>query len=123
MTVTVTHEGGGRYLIACPAQMEWRARIDLVEAVEAAVAQHVPLRGIILDLQHVTFISSPGLGAIFLLHRHARDRGAGMVIARPGVSIARLLTTANMPAPMPVTATLDDARATLDPPAPDGPEA
>ncbi len=122
MTVTVTHEGDGRYLIACPAQMEWRARIDLVGAVETAVARHVPLRGIILDLQQVTFINSPGLGAIFLLHRHARDSGAGMVIARPGVSITRLLTTVNVPALMPVTATLDDARATLDQPASDGPE-
>jgi len=122
MNVTVTHEGDGRYVIACPTEMEWRARINLVEVLGTAVAAHQPLRGVILDLERVTFINSAGLGAIFMLRSHARDAGAGLVVARPGVSITRLLETVNLMALIPVTATLDQARAALENPTPPEPK-
>ena len=113
MDVCVSAEREGLFLIACPEQMEWPARRDLVETFRAATAGQ-DVRGAIIDLHQVTHINSAGLGAIFALRRHLADIAAPLVVARPSVAISRLLTIVNLPALIPVVDTLDQARSRLD---------
>ena len=113
MEVTITPDGNDCYVISCPTQMEWQARIDLVELLKQAAGDK-PYRGVILDLDHVTYINSAGLGAIFALRKFARQAGADVVVARPNVTITRLLNTVNMSALVPVATSLDEARQKLD---------
>jgi len=100
------------YTIFCPSPMEWRARDGLLESVKQQ-AQGRPCRGIILDLANVSYINSAGLAAIFNLRKFAQSLGAEVVLARPTPTILRLLATANLPALMPVTRSLDEAREQL----------
>jgi anti-anti-sigma factor len=109
MNFDIQSEGGGVYVISCPEQIEWRARGDLPDAFAEKVGEK-KLEGLIIDLGNVTYINSAGLGAIFALHQHARDRGGKLAIARPQPSIRRLLDTVNVPKLIPVTETVDDAR-------------
>ena len=89
--------------------MEWDARMDIVGAVQRA-ANGKCVRCVILDLENVRYINSAGLGAIFALRQHAIRDKAKVVVARPSAAIRRLLNTINLPALMPVVATLDEAR-------------
>ena len=112
MKISVEAEGEGRYRITCPEQMEWNARVDLVTALKEVPADR-QVRGVIVDLQNVTYINSAGLGAIFSLRKYLQGIGAAMAVSRPSVIISRLLKTVNLAALVPVTDTLEQARAEL----------
>jgi anti-anti-sigma factor len=112
MEVTITADGDSRYIITCPQHMEWNARIDLVEALKAATKDQPP-RTVIVDLADVNYINSAGLGAIFALRKFVEQAGGAIAVARPNVTIARLLRTVNLAALMPVTDSLEQARASL----------
>ncbi len=109
MEATVTNDGDGRFILSCPSEMEWNARSDLVKVVQQAVGAE-RLRGVIVDLAGVTFISSAGLGGLFTLRQHVEQAGAALVLCRPTPTIARLLRTVNLPDLLPVAATMADAR-------------
>lgn len=113
MDVMVKPDGEARFILACPRQMEWNARVDLVQAVRDGVAGQ-DFRGIILDLEKVSYVNSAGLGAIFSLRKHVLEAGASIVIARANATILRLLKTVNLSALMPVVETLDEARLHLN---------
>lgn len=70
--------------------------------------------GIILDLDGVDYLNSAGIGSIFALRKYARANGAELVIARPRATVRRLLETVNLPALIPVTGDLDEARKQLE---------
>ncbi len=74
----------------------------------------IELSGIILDLDGVDYINSAGIGSIFALRKYAKDKGAELVVSRPRATISRLLETVNLPALIPVTADLEEARKQLD---------
>ena len=112
MDVQIRPDGKERFIVSCPNQMEWRARVDLVKALKD-VTLGVPFKGLIVDLDGVTYINSAGLGAIFALRKFARDSGAEVVVSRPSVSVTRLLETINLQKLMPITATIDEARTKL----------
>ena len=112
MDVTIKTDGESRYIIACPRHMEWNARVDLVEALQAATKDQ-PARGVIVDLAEVSYINSAGLGAIFALRKFVEQCGGAIVVARPNVTIARLLRTVNLAALVPVTDSIEQARASL----------
>lgn len=111
MDVCVQPDEAG-YIISCPDQMEWHARVDLVEALKNASGGR-PFCGVIVDLDKVTYVNSAGLGAIFALRKYARENGAGIVVARPSATIRRLLDTVNLGALIPIVETLSQARATI----------
>lgn len=119
MEISVKPDGEDCYLVTCPDQMEWRARIDLISAVKEATADE-PLRGLILDLGKVDYINSAGLGAIFILRKYARELGAEIVMVRPNRRVKRLLETINLPKLIFVAGDLDEARARLQTAAPAG---
>ncbi len=109
MDVSVTCDGDGRFIVTCPAEMQWKAREDLLNAlIRASAGQAV--RGVILDMGRVASISSAGLGGIFLLRKHTVNLGGHVVVARPSLGIRRLLQTINLEALMPVVGSLDEAR-------------
>ena len=110
MELSVKPDGEGRYLISCPSRMEWNERLDIVAQLQAA-AGDAPFASVIVDLHNVTYINSAGLGAIFSLRKFAGERGAKVVVTRPNAMLSRLLDTVNLAALVPVTASLDEARA------------
>ncbi|MFW6155667.1 MAG: STAS domain-containing protein [Planctomycetota bacterium] len=112
MDVTASSDGRGRYIVSCPEKMEWDARVDLVKAVDDAVDDAGAT--IILDLANVTYANSAGLGAIFALRKHLVSSGGTLVLARPTPPIRRLLETTNVPALIPVSRSLDEARAVVE---------
>jgi anti-sigma B factor antagonist len=112
MDVTITPDGDARFIITCPRQMEWNARVNLVETVRQATTGQA-VRGVIIDLAGVTYINSAGLGAIFALRKFVEDAGGVLAVARPNISIARLLRTVNLSRLVSVTETLEEARAAL----------
>lgn len=109
MEVTIIPDGEGRFIVSCPEQMEWQARMDLVGMVKESVGDKT-MRGIVVDLHKTNYINSAGLGAIFGLYKYVSKSGGKIVVARPGPRIARLLHTVNLPALMPVTNDLAEAR-------------
>ena len=113
MDFQVVPEGRGRFILRCPEQLEWSARIDLVESLTAQCGQ-APVEGIILDLQAVSYINSAGIGAIFALRKFALEHQAVVVVARCGPTIKRMLETVNLPELMPMVETLDQARDVLN---------
>jgi anti-anti-sigma factor len=113
MELMVTPDGQGRYIVSCPARMEWNERLDIVSQLQKAAGDG-PLSSVILDLDKVTYINSAGLGAVFSLRKFTNDRGAKLIVARPSATISRLLDTVNLAALIPVAANLDEARAVAD---------
>ena len=113
MDITITPDGDGRYIIACPQEMDWNARISLVDTLTEQTDGE-KLTGVIVDLEGVQYISSAGLGALFSLRKHLMSVEAGLVVSRPNVTIARLLETVNLRALVAITDTLDQARKALD---------
>ena len=121
MTVNVTNDGGGRYTVICPPEMGWAARVDLAEAMQAAMDGEdavAPLSGVVVDLGAVEHINSSGIGAIFALRKLAVQSGAGVVVCRPRPMVARVLTVVNLPVLIPVVHELEAAHRLLDQPAP-----
>jgi anti-anti-sigma factor len=71
------------------------------------------LRGVIVDLGNVTFLSSAGIGALFSLHEFTKERSACLVIARARPAIQRLLNTVKLPDLIPTTKSMDAARSEI----------
>jgi len=113
--ILVNLDAEGTYLLRCEGSSEWRNPVDLVAAFDP-VGGGKPLRGLILDLQGIQYINSAGLGAIFALRKYTAQAGGTLVVARPSASIMRLLNTINLPTLIPVTQTLEEARARLKQP-------
>jgi anti-anti-sigma factor len=111
--ILVELDGEGVYVLRCGGNTEWRNPVDLVAAFDP-VGGGKPLRGLILDLQGIQYINSAGLGAIFALRKYAAQAGGTLVVARPSATVLRLLNTINLPTLIPVTASLDEARAALN---------
>jgi len=111
--ILVQPDTEGAYVLSCAGSTEWRNPVDLVAAFDP-VGGGKPLRGLILDLQGIQYINSAGLGAIFALRKYAAQAGGALVITRPSASILRLLNTINLPTLIPVTETLDQARAAVN---------
>ena len=111
--IQINLDAEATYILSCAGSTEWRNPVDLVAAFDP-VGGGKPLRGLILDLQGIQYINSAGLGAIFALRKYAAQAGGGLVITRPSASIMRLLNTINLPTLIPVTETIDQARAKLN---------
>jgi anti-anti-sigma factor len=109
MQLQVVHEGQGLYILQCSEELEWSARVDLVEAVNDRVGDQ-DVRGVVLDLAEVTYINSAGIGAIFSLRKYAMEADARLVVARPRPAIQRMLKTVNLPELIPMVDSLDKAR-------------
>jgi len=112
MEISIEPDGPGRYIIGCPSAMDWNTHLNLVDSLKSAVAGR-EVSGIIVDLVNVRYISSAGLGAIFSLRRYAGQVGASIAVARPNLTIARMLKTVNLGDLVPITDGLEQARAEL----------
>ena len=110
--ILVSLDTEGVYLMRCGGNTEWRNPVDLVAAFDP-VAGGKSLRGAILDLHGIQYINSAGLGQMFALRKYIAQAGGTLVVARPSASIIRLLNTINLPTLIPVTETLELARAAV----------
>ena len=75
-----------------PAEMAWRARVELVDSLIAVTGGQSPVE-LILDLGEVDFLNSAGVGAIFSVRKHVIDGGGRMVACNAKPVIQRLLAT------------------------------
>jgi anti-anti-sigma factor len=112
MSIQVTSDGEGCYIVSVAQGQNWPAHADLAGSVKEA-AGGKSFWGLIVDLRGVDAIDSAGLGAIFSLRRFAGEVGAKIVVTRPTLMISRLLNTVNLPALIPVTASMEEAKLQL----------
>jgi anti-sigma B factor antagonist len=78
------------------AVVEVRGELDLsicdqLRTVLVDVASRTRPPGIVVDLLHVTFIDSTGIGALAAGHNAARAVGVGFVVRHPSEFVARQL--------------------------------
>ena len=105
--------GPGRFVLKCPPEMAWHARVELVGTLTGAIGGQMPIE-LILDLSGVEFLNSAGIGAIFSVRKHVIGGGGKVVMCNVRPIIRRLLNTVNLPALMPVLPDLGGAHAQLD---------
>ena len=74
---------------------------------------------LLIDLSGVPFVDSAGLGALIGGIRRVRELGGEVAVACPRPTLTRLLRTTGFDRIVTVTATLDEAIATLGAPAGD----
>jgi len=112
MEIAVQPYAEGHYVISFGRQSEMRDSLDLAGKIaEAALGQ--PVRGIIVDLNGVLYISSSGLGNLFSLRAQAERFGAKLVVARPTEGVSRLIDLVNLDRLIPVASTLEEAQKKL----------
>ena len=75
---------------------------------------------LIIDLSGVPFVDSAGLGALIGGIRRVRELGGDVAVACPRPTLTRLLKTTGFDRIVTVTATLDEAVATVCEPTADG---
>ncbi|MBK9120693.1 MAG: STAS domain-containing protein [Phycisphaerales bacterium] len=80
----------GYFLIVCRGELCWEDRATLVPEVERQLQERPTPAGIILDLGAVNFVSSAGVGALFLLIQTARARGLAVAFAQVPTRIVRI---------------------------------
>ena len=105
--------GPGRFVLNCPSEMAWHARVELVETLTGEIGGQMPIE-LILDLGGVEFLNSAGIGAIFSVRKHVIGGGGKIVMCNVRPIIRRLLVTVNLPALIPVLGDLGGAQALLD---------
>jgi anti-anti-sigma factor len=77
--------------IAVAGELDSATAVALLAELEQALA--VPgVRGVVLDLQGVSFIDSAGLRAIIQLEQATRDRGLGLTVLPAPPEVTKLLT-------------------------------
>ena len=111
MDFTIQSDADGVFILSAPEPVDWREQEGLADLVVDAVGAG-PISGLVVDLYNVKYISSSGLGSIFVLRKTAMGLGAAIVLARPNPTILRLLKTVQVPDLMPVLDDLEQAKAT-----------
>jgi anti-sigma B factor antagonist len=79
----------GRSSLAKPLDLQGRPMDDLGEVLSALFDRG--FRQILLDLRHVTFIDSAGLGELVASKKRALERGGDIKILRPAQRVHELL--------------------------------
>jgi N-acetylglucosaminyldiphosphoundecaprenol N-acetyl-beta-D-mannosaminyltransferase len=96
------------------AHYQWMGRADAAAArsntieVPGPTDQHSLA---ILDLTHVSFMDSIGLGVIMKGFRLCKQAGGGLILLRPSDPVRRLIETLKLDRIIPVAGTIEEARA------------
>jgi len=98
-------------------QVELAGRLDAVGVQEVATrfqgATAARGRPTIIDLSHLEFIASLGLGMLLTCARSLHNRGARVVIVNPQPLVEKALETAHMNSVIPVVKSVQEAEAAL----------
>lgn len=90
--------------------------VDLYSAARLADTLHAVIPaalGLVIDLTHLAFIDSSGLGVLISARNEADLRRIPMVLVHPPRLLQRLLTSTQTQRDLPAFETLDDAVAAL----------
>jgi len=79
----------------------------LSQHLDELVQQHCAV--VVLDIEHLDFICSSGLGALINAHAKAREYESQIRLARPCPMVMRLLETTRLNKLFPVYASVDEA--------------
>ena len=107
-SINVSHQGGVR-LVRVAGDLDLMTAPQLSNAVSDADS----LRGVVLDLSGVGFMSSAGVGVVSALNRRLQARGAELVIAGAQPDVAMLLEVTGLAAHVTIAADADAALAQL----------
>lgn len=107
MEITLHPSGEGRTLIAVTGRLDLTSVGAFRAAVAHAVASGAP--NVIVDLHHVEFIDSSGLGALVGEFRRARDAGGDLRIVAPLPEVFELLSLMRLDRVLPPYPTVDAA--------------
>ncbi|MFP4105240.1 MAG: STAS domain-containing protein [Phycisphaerae bacterium] len=108
MDIDVERRDDDIFVVTCPPELGWKARVDLLGAVQEHI-DGCDVRAVILDFDTVEHLNSAGIGAIFTLRKHLKTKDAGMAICCANDTIRRLFRTVNLEAMICVTDTRSEA--------------
>lgn len=89
MEISVHTPDAGRTLVALTGRLDLTSVATFRSAIAHAIQGGDPT--VIVDLQHVDFIDSSGLGALVGAFRHTRDAGGDLRIVAPHAEVLELL--------------------------------
>lgn len=92
MDTVLRHDAQGPLLMVC-GDVDIDTKLELVSASLRALQPPLPLR---LDLGHVQFIDSIGLGALILIKRSAADAGCALMLIHASKAVEHLLDLTRM---------------------------
>jgi anti-anti-sigma factor len=97
-SIDVSDQGGVR-LVCVSGDLDLSTAPQLSDVVAATDS----LRGVVLDLAGVGFMSSAGVGVVSGLSRRLRERGAELVVAGAQPDVAMLLEVTGLAAHVTIT--------------------
>ena len=106
-SVTVSHAGNGRAVVAVSGELDVATAPQLVEAV--AVLVPPATTGIAIDLSALTFIDSSGINALRAAVRTAESRGVGAIVASPSERVLRVFELVRIAEIIPLERSLEAA--------------
>ena len=116
MEMKVTHESDTRVVLTCSGDIGWDDHDALPQRIIAALGE-VTGPQVLMDLEHVHFVNSAGLGALLQTVQVVSGRKGTVVLVNVSAPLTQMFTTAGLDRVVPIAETLDEARALLDEPA------
>lgn len=96
MSLGINLETKGNVLcIRLAGELDHHTSIELREQVESALAEDA-IRHIVLNLEHLRFMDSSGLGVILGRYKHIKNVGGEMVVCAISPAIKRLFEMSGM---------------------------
>ncbi len=90
LLVTTADDGDGRHVVTVTGAVDIANRGEVVEAGRAAI-ERPGSSFLLLDLEHVTFIDSSGIGALVEVSGDAEDAGIKFALRNPSARVRRVL--------------------------------
>lgn len=90
MEITATPATPGHTVLALTGRLDLTSVDAFRNAIARAINHGTPT--VVVDLQHVDFIDSSGLGALVGAYRHTRDAGGDLRIVAPNTEVLELLS-------------------------------
>lgn len=107
MDIAVNRAEHGRTLVTLTGRLDLTSVTTFRAAVARAIDDRQPT--VIVDLHHVDFIDSSGLGALVGAYRHTRDAGGDLRIVAPHAEVLELLTLMRLDRVLPAYPSIEAA--------------
>jgi anti-anti-sigma factor len=83
---------GNGYVVTLSGELDIQTAADLRSDLTAILAERPLPDHVVVDLQHVTFMDSLGLGTLVVGHRICGEMGVRFTVRNPSTFVAHLLT-------------------------------
>jgi anti-sigma B factor antagonist len=94
--IAIKTTGPSELVVRLSGELDLVSRAGVVEPATKAMGELPALERLVVELAHVTFCDSTGLGALLDISRLATDQGAVMVLRDVPPAVSRLLDLAGV---------------------------